>query len=123
MEVGNSIRKNRGGFIMGLRFRKSINLPGGFRINLSKSGAGFSWGVKGAGVTRIAKGKTQAAVSIPGAGISYAQDLDDLQEDIQDLLNGQNGGKKKAVKKSEDQPVAEKAIGSFAHKNAHSRTG
>lgn len=73
---------------MGFRFRKSINLPGGFRINLSKSGIGFSWGVKGARITRTAKGKTQATVSLPGTGISYTQDLDNLKEDIQDLLDG-----------------------------------
>ena len=29
---------------MGFRFRRSINLGGGFKINLSKSGIGYSWG-------------------------------------------------------------------------------
>ena len=86
---------------MGFRFRKSINLPGGFRINLSKSGVGFSWGVKGARITRTAKGKTQATVSIPGTGVSYVQDLDNLQEDIADLLDGKDDEKetKKTTKK------------------------
>lgn len=86
---------------MGLRFRKSINLPGGFRINLSKSGVGFSWGVKGARITRTAKGKTQATVSIPGTGVSYVQDLDNLGEDIADLLDGKDDEKdtKKTSKK------------------------
>lgn len=28
---------------MGFRYRKSINLGGGFRINLSKSGIGYSY--------------------------------------------------------------------------------
>ena len=42
--------------LMGLRFRKSINLGGGFRINLSKSGVGYSWGVKGYRVTKTASG-------------------------------------------------------------------
>lgn len=32
---------------MGLRFRKSYNLGCGFRINLSKHGVGYSWGVPG----------------------------------------------------------------------------
>ncbi|MCK9330314.1 MAG: DUF4236 domain-containing protein, partial [Candidatus Cloacimonetes bacterium] len=32
---------------MGWRLRKSIKLPGGFRVNLSKSGIGYSWGFKG----------------------------------------------------------------------------
>ena len=35
---------------MGFRYRKSINLGGGFRINLNKSGIGYSWGVKGSRV-------------------------------------------------------------------------
>lgn len=37
---------------MGFRFRKSYKLPGGFRINLSKSGIGYSWGVKGYRITK-----------------------------------------------------------------------
>lgn len=32
---------------MGLRIRKSYNLGGGFRINVSGSGVGYSWGGKG----------------------------------------------------------------------------
>lgn len=59
---------------MGLRFRKSINLGGGFRINLSKSGIGYSWGVKGFRRTRTATGRTRRTYSIPGTGISYVDE-------------------------------------------------
>lgn len=59
---------------MGFRFRKSFNI-GPLRINLSKSGVGFSVGTKGFRVGRSAKGKTSATVSIPGTGLSYQQDL------------------------------------------------
>lgn len=59
------------GRIMGFRFRKSINLGGGFRVNLSKSGVGYSWGTKGLRVTKTAKGKSRVTASIPGTGISY----------------------------------------------------
>ena len=59
---------------MGFRFRKSINLGGGFRINLSKSGVGYSWGVKGYRITKTAKGTTRRTASIPGTGISYVQE-------------------------------------------------
>lgn len=59
---------------MGLRYRKSINLGGGFRINLSKSGVGYSWGVKGYRVTKTAKGTTRRTASIPGTGISYVHE-------------------------------------------------
>lgn len=60
---------------MGLRFRKSINI-GPLRINFSKSGVSFSIGAKGFRISRSAKGKTSATVSIPGTGISYVESLD-----------------------------------------------
>lgn len=59
---------------MGFRFRKSIKLPGGFRVNASKSGIGYSWGTKGFRVTKTAKGTTRTTASIPGTGISYVQE-------------------------------------------------
>lgn len=59
---------------MGLRFRKNINLGGGFKINISKSGIGYSWGVKGYRVTQKASGGTRHTASIPGTGISYAHE-------------------------------------------------
>lgn len=59
---------------MGLRVRKSINLGGGFRVNISKSGVGYSWGTKGFRVTKTAKGTTRTTASIPGTGISYVSE-------------------------------------------------
>ena len=59
---------------MGFRYRKSINLGGGFRINLSKSGIGYSWGAKGYRVTKKAGGGSRTTASIPGTGISYTKD-------------------------------------------------
>lgn len=59
---------------MGLRYRKSINLGGGFRVNISKSGVGYSWGVPGYRVTKTAAGKTRRTYSIPGTGISYVDE-------------------------------------------------
>lgn len=59
---------------MGLRFRKSIKLGGGARINLSKSGVGFSMGTKGYRVTKKAGGGTRETISIPGTGISMVKE-------------------------------------------------
>lgn len=59
---------------MGFRVRKSINLGGGFRINLSKSGVGYSWGTKGYRVTKTARGTTRRTYSIPGTGISWVDE-------------------------------------------------
>lgn len=59
---------------MGFRYRKSIKLGGGVRINISRSGIGYSWGVPGYRVTRTASGKTRTTASIPGTGISYVSE-------------------------------------------------
>ena len=56
---------------MGFRFRKSIRIFPGVRINLSKTGIGASVGFKGFRVTKRADGKIQKTVSLPGTGISY----------------------------------------------------
>jgi len=55
---------------MGFFFRKFKNL-GPFRINLSKSGVGWSVGTRGARVGRSARGKKTTHLSIPGTGIGY----------------------------------------------------
>jgi len=83
---------------MGLRFRKSFNI-GPLRINISKSGIGFSLGVKGFRIGRSAKGKMTATASLPGTGLSYVQDLDkesieETIEDVKDLFDGDDGEKK-----------------------------
>lgn len=59
---------------MGFRLRKSINLGGGFRINISKSGIGYSWGIKGIRYTKTSSGKTRTTYSIPGSGLSYVKE-------------------------------------------------
>lgn len=56
---------------MGFRFRKSINIGGGVRVNLSKKGVGYSFGTKGARVTKMANGKHRTTVGIPNTGLSY----------------------------------------------------
>lgn len=59
---------------MGLRLRKSINIGGGFRVNISKSGIGYSWGIPGYRITKTATGRTRTTASIPGTGISYVHE-------------------------------------------------
>ncbi len=58
---------------MGFRFRKSVKL-GPVRVNLSKSGIGYSVGSKGLRFTKKAGGGTRTTASIPGTGISYVKD-------------------------------------------------
>lgn len=58
---------------MGLRFRKTFG-KGPLRVNISKSGVGYSVGTKGLRYTKKAGGGTRTTASIPGTGISYVSD-------------------------------------------------
>lgn len=51
-------------------FRKSITL-GPFRINFSKSGVSYSFGMFGFRTGVNAKGRKYSSYSIPGTGVSY----------------------------------------------------
>lgn len=81
---------------MGIRFRKSINLGKGFRINMSKSGPGFSWGGKGFRVTKKANGGFRTTAYIPGTGLSY-------QKDFSNPLGSDKKARKKSSKNNEDE--------------------
>lgn len=58
---------------MGLNFRKSISLGKLAKVNLSKSGVGLSFGVKGARYSVNTNGTRRATFGIPGTGISYSK--------------------------------------------------
>jgi hypothetical protein len=55
---------------MGFYYRKSISL-GPFRVNVSKSGVGYSVGAPGFRRGISASGKKYTTFSIPGTGIGY----------------------------------------------------
>ena len=55
---------------MGFRFRRSIRLLPGVKLNLSKSGVSVSLGGKGASFNIGPRG-TRTTVGIPGTGLSY----------------------------------------------------
>lgn len=55
---------------MGFYYRKSVNL-GPFRVNLSKSGLGYSVGGRGFRVGTTSRGRKYTSVSIPGTGVGY----------------------------------------------------
>jgi len=50
-------------------YRKSVRLPLGTRVNVSKSGVGVSIGVPGARIGIDSQGRSYHQVSIPGTGI------------------------------------------------------
>lgn len=55
---------------MGFRFRKSIKLFPGVRLNLSKTGVSTSIGRPGA-MMNIRGRRVRASVGLPGTGLSY----------------------------------------------------
>lgn len=57
---------------MGLRFRKSVKIAPGVRLNLNKNSTSVSFGGKGAHYTVSSNGRRTASVGIPGTGISYS---------------------------------------------------
>jgi hypothetical protein len=59
---------------VGFRFRRSVKLLPGLRVNLSRSGASISLGGGGATINLGRKG-TKATIGIPGTGISYQTKL------------------------------------------------
>src|SRR5688500_8920555 len=59
---------------MGFRFRRSVRVFPGVRLNVSKSGISTSIGVRGASVTIGPRG-SRVNVGIPGTGLSYTQTL------------------------------------------------
>lgn len=67
------IRLGRGAE-MGFRFRRSLRIAPGIRVNLSKSGLSYSFGGRGATVNVGPKG-TRATYGIPGTGLTYSEQL------------------------------------------------
>ncbi len=60
---------------MGFRFRKSINIIPGVRLNLSNGAPSLSVGPRGASVSFWKPG-TYANLGLPGTGLSYRTRLD-----------------------------------------------
>jgi hypothetical protein len=56
---------------VGFRFRRSVKLMPGIRVNLSTRGASLSLGGRGATVNLSSRG-TRTTVGIPGSGLSYS---------------------------------------------------
>ena len=57
---------------MGFRFRKSIKIFSGLRLNLSKSGPSISIGGRGHSVNISSRG-SRVNIGIPGTGLSYSR--------------------------------------------------
>ena len=83
---------------MGMRYRKSLKF-GPLRINLSKSGVGYSVGNKFYRVTKKADGGMRTTATLPGTGISNVKDYskDQVEEAAQMPHTGKKNKKAPAI--------------------------
>lgn len=58
---------------MGLRFRKSLKIAPGVKLNLNKKSTSVTFGGKGVHHTISSTGKRTSTVGIPGTGLSYSK--------------------------------------------------
>ncbi len=92
---------------MGLRFRKSISVAKGVKVNINKKSAGVTVGKKGAHYTINTTGKQTASVGLPGTGLSYSKSF---------------GGKKKSSKKASSSKKGAAESGSSAGETIENAT-
>ena len=59
---------------MGSRFRKSVKITKGTKVNFSKSGASLSLGGRGHSVNFSSRG-TKSTIGLPGSGLSYSTNI------------------------------------------------
>ena len=57
---------------MGMRFRKSVKIAPGVKLNLGKKSASVTFGAKGLHHTISSTGKKTTTIGVPGTGISYS---------------------------------------------------
>lgn len=58
---------------MGFRFRRSVKIAPGVRLNIGKKSVGISMVTRGAHISANSQGRMTASAGIPGTGLSYAE--------------------------------------------------
>ena len=58
---------------MAVRFRRSIKIAGGLRLNINKNSLGLSVGPRGARVSVNTRGRVTTSAGIPGTGLAYVK--------------------------------------------------
>jgi len=60
---------------MAFRFRRTLKIAPGLRLNFNKNSVGLSIGPRGAKYTINSSGRRTASVGIPGSGLSYSESV------------------------------------------------
>ncbi|WP_312409939.1 DUF4236 domain-containing protein [Pseudescherichia sp.] len=102
---------------MGFRFRKSINIIPGVRLNLSNGSPSLNIGPRGASVSFGSRG-TFANLGLPGTGLSYRTRLDHAARS----RGGNRTASNPALRQSLEQQAAELMSAVTAIRNIHELT-
>ena len=111
---------------MGLRFRKSISLCKGVKLNLSNKSASLSIGKKGIHQSISTTGRTTTSIGIPGTGVSYQKSFN-LKKGFANLFKkdkkaekGEKEAKADTGRKGskKDSAIADSAASAAAQQNA-----
>lgn len=88
---------------MGLRFRKSIKIAPGVKLNIGSKSVGVSLGGKFAGISLNSRTGAQVRASAPGTGLSYTKKIGGKKKTSA-------SGKKTKKEQIEEQEVAPKEL-------------
>lgn len=91
---------------MALRFRKSIKVAPGVRLNISKKSIGVSAGVKGYRKSINSSGRVTTSIGVPGTGVSYVT-----------TKNAKKSGNPSISARSTASPSSASDTGSVSRKN------
>jgi hypothetical protein len=91
---------------MGMRFRKSISIAPGVRVNLNKKSVGISVGNKYGGVSYNTRTGTHARVSAPGTGLSYTTKIGGATKEDNEALAQMLNSLQEAPKKEKNKWTA-----------------
>ena len=83
---------------MGFRFRKSIKIAPGVKLNLNKNSTSVTFGGKGAKYTVSSTGKKTVSVGVPGTGVYYSESVGGSKEN-HNLVSPNNSTPKPSKKK------------------------
>ena len=92
--------------VVGWRFRRSMGF-GPFRLNMSKSGIGYSWGIPGIRVSTSPNGRRYLWLSLPGTGLAWSKEIGRTasQSRTQPLQRQPHGTRvRKAIKEQNQRP-------------------
>ncbi len=88
---------------MGLRFRKSISLIPGVKLNLGTTGASVSVGKRGMHYTMHTSGRKTVSVGLPGTGLSYVKNISSGKKSSSKSSTGYRDPKQKAGQQADTQ--------------------